>query len=275
MASPVPQNSAKVQFADFILDRQTGELWHNGKRTKLQDQSCKILAALLEVPGELVKRDELVRRLWPDGTYVDFDQSLNKAIARLREALGDSSEHPAIIETLPRRGYRLRQVESPTPTSVSPELVANPEGASGFHRFFRLFGATPYKQWEMMQIRILLWCVLVAALGGLSSGKTEARWGLWASIAELILAGLLMICATFLLYVAAMHRERLVSEVRRTAVLVYCLVGGVALNSWMVAASVFSSHKVLAGFVVLCGTAGGLKYTLFKNVIDRGLEIPR
>jgi len=76
---------------------------------------------LLENPGELVTREELVRRLWPSGTFVDFDHSLNKAVNKLREALGDSAEQPKFIETFPRRGYRLiapveREKEEPEPS---------------------------------------------------------------------------------------------------------------------------------------------------------------
>src|SRR5215469_1450449 len=105
MGSPA-RNSHVVRFSDCTLDLQTAELCRNGSRTTLQDQPFHILSALLETPGQLVTREELIKRLWPTGTFVDFDQSLNKAIARLREVLGDSAENPRFVETLPRRGYR-------------------------------------------------------------------------------------------------------------------------------------------------------------------------
>jgi len=95
-----------VSFSDCTLDLQTAELRRDGKTVILQDQPFQILTALLETPGQLVTRETLVTRLWPTGTFVDFEQSLNKAVARLREVLGDSAEHPRFIETLPRRGYR-------------------------------------------------------------------------------------------------------------------------------------------------------------------------
>jgi TolB-like protein/DNA-binding winged helix-turn-helix (wHTH) protein len=100
-------NSVKViRFGAFELDLQAGELRKSGLRIKLQQQPFQVLAALLERPGELVGKEELRRRLWPDDTFVDFDHGLGSAINRLREALGDSAENPNFVETLPRRGYR-------------------------------------------------------------------------------------------------------------------------------------------------------------------------
>ena len=93
-------------FGTFIVDARTGELSEGGRRQPLRDQSVQLLLALLEQPAELVTREELRSRLWADGTFVDFDRSLNKAINHLREALGDSAEHPQFVETLPRKGYR-------------------------------------------------------------------------------------------------------------------------------------------------------------------------
>ena len=99
-------NSVKViRFGVFELDLQAGELRKSGLRIKLQEQPFQVLAALLERPGELVGKEELRKRLWPDDTFVDFDHGLGSAINRLREALGDSAENPRFVETLPRRGY--------------------------------------------------------------------------------------------------------------------------------------------------------------------------
>ena len=93
-------------FGTFEFDPRTAELSEGTRVTSLQQQPAEILMALLERQGDLVTREELVRRLWPSGTFVDFDRSLNKAVNRLREALRDSAEAPHFIETLPRRGYR-------------------------------------------------------------------------------------------------------------------------------------------------------------------------
>jgi TolB-like protein/DNA-binding winged helix-turn-helix (wHTH) protein/Flp pilus assembly protein TadD len=95
----------QLRFGVFEADLRTGELTKNGKRLGLQDQPFRLLMILLERPGELVTREELHGRLWPR-TFVDFDHGLNKAISKIRDALGDSAENPRFIETVARRGYR-------------------------------------------------------------------------------------------------------------------------------------------------------------------------
>lgn len=95
-----------LRFGQFELDPRTSEIYKEGKRIKLQEQPCKVLALLIERPGELVSREELQKKLWPNDTFVDFDHGVNIAINKLRDALGDSAEDPQFIETLPRRGYR-------------------------------------------------------------------------------------------------------------------------------------------------------------------------
>jgi Tol biopolymer transport system component/DNA-binding winged helix-turn-helix (wHTH) protein len=95
-----------LRFGSFELDPHSGELRKAGVVVGLQDQSFKVLLELLQRPGELVTREELRQRLWPNGTFVDFDHGLNAVINRLRETLGDSAESPRFIQTVPRRGYR-------------------------------------------------------------------------------------------------------------------------------------------------------------------------
>jgi DNA-binding winged helix-turn-helix (wHTH) protein len=94
-----------IRFATFEVDLQAQELRKGGLRLKLSGQPFQVLAILLEQPGVVVTREELQKRLWPD-TFVDVDHNLNTAINKIREALGDSSESPRFVETLPRRGYR-------------------------------------------------------------------------------------------------------------------------------------------------------------------------
>src|ERR1700751_4819576 len=94
-----------IRFGDFELD-PTGELRSQGKKVKLQDQPFQILHFLLDRRGQIVSREELREKIWPSDTFVDFDHGINNAIKRLREALGDTTETPRFIETLPRRGYR-------------------------------------------------------------------------------------------------------------------------------------------------------------------------
>jgi len=94
-----------VRFGTYEADLRGGELRKQGLRVRLP-QHPSGAAILLEHPGDVVTREELRKRLWPDGTFVDFEQGLNAAVKRLREALGDSAESPHFIETLARRGYR-------------------------------------------------------------------------------------------------------------------------------------------------------------------------
>jgi Tol biopolymer transport system component/DNA-binding winged helix-turn-helix (wHTH) protein len=95
-----------IRFAEFELDLRAGELRRNGHHVILPEKPFQVLTALLECPGEMVRRDELVKRLWPAGTFVDFNVGLNKAVNRLRHVLHDSAEQPRFIETFPKRGYR-------------------------------------------------------------------------------------------------------------------------------------------------------------------------
>ena len=94
-----------VRFGTFEVDLQAGELRKGGLKLKFSGQPFQVLAILLEQPSKIVTREELQKQLWPD-TFVDVEHSLNTAINKIREALGDSAENPRFVETLPRRGYR-------------------------------------------------------------------------------------------------------------------------------------------------------------------------
>src|ERR1043165_1028426 len=102
---PEASSPVRLRFGGFELALRAGELRKRGVRLRLQEQPFQVLAMLLERPGELVTREDLRSRLWPR-TIVDFDHGLNKAISKIREALGDSAENPRFIETVARRGYR-------------------------------------------------------------------------------------------------------------------------------------------------------------------------
>jgi TolB-like protein/DNA-binding winged helix-turn-helix (wHTH) protein/Flp pilus assembly protein TadD len=116
-----------LRFGAFHVDLRSGELRKNGERVKLQEQPFQVLALLLQRPGDVVTRDELRQRLWPSDTFVDFDDGLNTAIKKLRDALGDSAESPRYIETLPRRGYRFIAVVSDPDAAISqPRAVDAP-----------------------------------------------------------------------------------------------------------------------------------------------------
>ena len=114
------QTAAVLSFGNFEVDLRAGELRKQGKRIKLQGQPLLVLKVLLERPGEIVTRDEVRSQIWSADTFVDFDNSLNTAINKLREALGDSADSPRFIETLPRRGYRfiapVSRIQADVPT---------------------------------------------------------------------------------------------------------------------------------------------------------------
>lgn len=119
------------RFGLFETDNQTGELRKQGRRLALQGQPLQLLLVLLERPGEVVTRAEIQQRIWPDGTFVDFEHGINSAINKIRDALGDSAANPRFIETIAKRGYRfIAAVETAhsidvaaVPMAVSPETV--------------------------------------------------------------------------------------------------------------------------------------------------------
>ena len=123
-------SSGIIRFATFELDVRAGELRKGGAKIRLQEQPLRILEMLLAHPGQLVTREELRTRLWPSDTFVDFDHGLNKAIAKLREALGDTADSPRFIETIPRRGYRFLNDSKPTPGRVESLAVLPLENLS-------------------------------------------------------------------------------------------------------------------------------------------------
>ena len=133
----LPQNNSKlVRFGVFELDLTAGELRKNGVKLRLQGQPFQVLVVLLERAGKVVSREELQQKLWAADTFVDFDHSLNTAINKVREVLGDSASSPRYVETLARRGYRFIApvlqdkpqpvAESPVPVPSAPIQTATP-----------------------------------------------------------------------------------------------------------------------------------------------------
>lgn len=126
--------SGRIRFGGFEADLRTEELFRSGRRVRLPHQSFRVLAILVESAGELVTREELRARLWPAGALVEYDQGVNAAVKRLREALRDSAEAPRFIETLHKRGYRfiaaIERNESRVP-SAPPDVSSAPAGVEG------------------------------------------------------------------------------------------------------------------------------------------------
>ena len=119
---------ARYKFDSFEADLRAAELRRNGMRLKLQLQPFQVLVALLERPKEVVTRDELRQRLWPQDTFVDFDHGLNTAMVKLRDVLGDSATSPKYIETIAKRGYRFlgtpeAVLDQPPPLAPTPPVI--------------------------------------------------------------------------------------------------------------------------------------------------------
>jgi cholera toxin transcriptional activator len=135
-------NSSRIaRFGVFELDLAAGELRKNGAKLRLQEQPFQVLALLLERAGDVVTREELRQKLWPADTFVDFDHSLNTAVNKLRETLGDSASNPRYIETLARRGYRfIAPVQNiagtsalSSPTERSSASSSSPDSSETLH----------------------------------------------------------------------------------------------------------------------------------------------
>ena len=118
------------RFGEFELDVDAGELRRQRRRLRLQPQPFKLLLLLVRKRGALVTREEIRRELWPDGTFVDFDQSVNFSIKQIRDVLGDEADRPLFIETVPRRGHRfIAPISTPGDQPARPTFF--PMGATG------------------------------------------------------------------------------------------------------------------------------------------------
>jgi len=272
-------------FGPYALDLRSGELRKFGTKVKMGEQPFQILRLLLETPGEMVTREELREKLWAKDTFVDFDHGLNSAVQRLRDCLSDTAGKPRWVEAIPRRGYRFvgqlewsnGDSEQPTPAlsavSYAKKLSWGAKDtskfeASLFHRFFLLFGATPYRRWEIMHLRMILWCLLLAYLGWRFMSCAPDKWGFVLFFLELACIGLLVSLLGFLLYTGTSDPSGLSREVRRMAPWVRWSTVTLVLVTWAMAGTVVVSHHVLAAFLVLCGTTGGCKYLVFKAAFD-------
>ena len=169
-----------IRFGPFELDLKSGELRKLGVRIKLQDQPFQILQFLLEHPGEVITREELRQRIWPDA-FVDFDHGLYNAVKRLREALGDVADTPRFIETLPKRGYRFigTVVSDDAPASVAPigdrgsERAISPEDGLNPDSI-----TTDKPRIRLVRVFVSI-AVLVGVLIGLGAARVRTRLFSW------------------------------------------------------------------------------------------------
>jgi TolB-like protein/DNA-binding winged helix-turn-helix (wHTH) protein/tetratricopeptide (TPR) repeat protein len=164
----------RLRFGVFELDPASGELRRQGARVRLQEKSLQVLLALLERPGELVTRHELQRRLWPDDTFVEFDNNLNNTVSRLREALRDTAENPRFVETIPRRGYRF--IAPVAPASAEPPAVAVSEpSAIGAAETVPISTSIPEPRPRQWLVGVIAAASLVTALAALWMMRPATR----------------------------------------------------------------------------------------------------
>jgi Tol biopolymer transport system component/DNA-binding winged helix-turn-helix (wHTH) protein len=177
------QRQGGLSFGTFELDRESGQLLKRGLPLRVQEKPLQLLLLLLEHPGEIVSREDLQRRLWPNGTYVDFDKGLNTAVKKLRYALGDLPDKPVFIETIPRRGYRfiapvsgngVRPGEPLASEAIFPTSTAKTESIAGrsekaFHFSNQPAGARKY--WYSLVAALFLLPALVLVKYGKFSRK--------------------------------------------------------------------------------------------------------
>ena len=165
----IGQQQSAFRFGVFELNPRTGELRKHGVKVKLQEQPLQILTLLLEHAGEVITREDLQKRLWPENTHVDFDNAINSAVRKLREALGDSSENPRFVETLARRGYRFIAPASRAPINHSLREVAfDPPGETV------ALPVSPSRPVARKRHRWWIACALTAVLVGTGVGLW--RW---------------------------------------------------------------------------------------------------
>src|SRR6516164_10210876 len=114
-----------IRFGSFQIDQQRQQVFRNGSRLKLQGKVYQVLLALIAKHGQVVTRDELKHALWPSDTHVNFDANVNTTVNKLRQVLGDSTDKPIYIETIPRKGYCLVVQPEGSAVSTSPMVVAS------------------------------------------------------------------------------------------------------------------------------------------------------
>lgn len=179
MGEAGPSTLGRISFEPFEVDPTSGELLKGGRRISLQEQPFQLLCLLLERPGQVVSREEITAALWPKGTFVDFDDGLNTAVRKLRQALGDSSDHPSYIETLPKRGYRfLGEVATRKPEASEPMLDSAPvfSVALGEALEARNQETLPKGRAGGGRRRSLLWSTALAAAAALGGTFAWTRW---------------------------------------------------------------------------------------------------
>src|SRR5215475_15443171 len=169
MASSTGQRQ-QLKFGIFEVDFAAGEIRKAGMRLRLAPQPFQVLQVLLQNPQQVVTREELRERVWPDNTFVDYELALKKAINRLREVLGDSAENPRFVETVPRRGYRfIGALTPPEPTEENPSGIGENAIRPSVNGTANIVRQSVVKPWRIFTL------ALVLLIGG-AAGWLVPRW---------------------------------------------------------------------------------------------------
>ncbi len=266
MSSPTSQAGPIVRFGVFEADLAAGELRKNGTKIRLQEQPFQILVLLLGHPGELVTRQDLRDKLWSNDTFVDFDHSLNTAINKLREALGDSASSPRFVETVARRGYRfLASVEQVQPASESqPEIKPATRGDVVMHPELEV--PLPHRvltRGLFVLIQIMYLCFYLAALFHWSQIDriTDSFLPGWESFTivalVLVTAGVGIPLRCYLISAAGFDYRRLGEKFRKM------FLGILVLDLLWAVAPLLLAHKI--GFGAAFAATAALLYVPFSE----------
>jgi cholera toxin transcriptional activator len=266
VATPHASSKGRIlRFGVFEANLAAGELRKNGSRVRLQEQPFQLLALLIERPEQLVSREELRNKLWAADTFVDFDHSLNTAIKKIREALGDSAVNPRYVETVARRGYRfLAPVQTPVEAVSESAITAPAESAPVMHA--ELDVPLPHRGlirvlFVLIQIMYLVfylaalfhWQLIEAAVDPFLRGAASEA----ALVLMLTTAGLGIPLRLYLLSGAAFDYQRLGEKFLRIFPFIFGLDQLWALSPFLVAREI--------GFGPAFAATAGLLYVPFAE----------
>src|SRR5262250_1322487 len=232
-----------LRFGIYEADLTTGELRKSGTLIRLQEQPFQILTMLLERPGDLVTRDELRSKLWPADTFVDFDHSLNTAVNKIREALGDSASNPRFVQTIARRGYRFL-----APVEVLGVPSTHADSRSNLHPELEV--PLPHRALTralFAAIQVMYVCFYLAALMNLSRVDEITRFALpvWAAVAitaaTVVSGGVGIPLRSYLISAVAFDHKRLGEKFLRLFPLIFPLDELWAIAPFLIA------HKIGIG----------------------------
>jgi cholera toxin transcriptional activator len=240
---PPPISEGIYRFGVYEVDLTSGELRKSGVRLRLPDQAFQVLTRMLERPSEVVTREDLCTRLWPDGTFVDFDHGLNTVINKLRETLSDTATNPRFIETLARRGYRfIAPVEyiagkaaagkSGAP-QVIPSAVSNPLSSIPETSVLTAHNEVPAANRRTMRLLFLLlqtmylifYLVALARLGRIQDLLEQFSYARWAIVMLVVSASVGIPVRLYLISLTAFDLVGMAAKFNRLFVAILILDG--------------------------------------------------